>query len=98
MLENSIKAGLNNYLVEPNVERTWGSIEQELSAYLDNIYRSGALAGSKPSDSYQVSVGLNKTMTQLDIDNRMMKINVLIAPVQSAEFIILKFEMKEISD
>jgi phage tail sheath protein FI len=98
MLENSIKAGLNNYIFEPNVERTWGSIEQELSAYLDNIYRSGALAGSKPSDSYQVSVGLNKTMTQLDIDNRMMKINVLIAPVQSAEFIILKFEMKEISD
>jgi phage tail sheath protein FI len=98
MLENSIKAGLNHYLFEPNVESTWKSIEKELRTYLDNIYRLGGLAGSKASESYQVSVGLNKTMTQSDIDNRMMKINVLIAPVQPAEFIILEFEMKQISN
>lgn len=98
MLENSIKAGLNNYLFEPNVEITWKSIEKELSKYLDNIYRLGGLTGSKASEAYQVSVGLNKTMTQSDIDNRMMKINVLIAPVHPAEFIIIKFEMELLSN
>jgi len=95
MLENSIKAGLNNYLFEPNIESTWESIEKELKDYLDNIYKQGSLVGSKASEAYQVSVGLNKTMTQSDLDNRMMKINVLIAPVRPAEFIILQFELKQ---
>jgi phage tail sheath protein FI len=98
MLEGSIKSGLNHYLFEPNVENTWKSIEKELRTYLENIYRLGGLAGSKASESYQVSVGLNKTMTQSDIDNRMMKINVLVAPALPAEFIILEFEMKQISN
>ncbi|MGB0788732.1 MAG: phage tail sheath family protein, partial [Marinirhabdus sp.] len=53
--------------------------------------RAGALAGAKPNDAFYVRVGLGETMTADDINNGIMNVEVGMAVVRPAEFIVLKF-------
>ncbi len=50
--------------------------------------------GAKPEDAYFVHVGLNQTMTAEDILNGLMIIEIGMAVVRPAEFIILRFSHK----
>jgi phage tail sheath protein FI len=47
--------------------------------------------GTKPEEAYFVQLGLGATMTQDDIDEGRMIVQVGMAPVFPAEFIILRF-------
>ena len=58
---------------------------------LTAIWRLGALAGSKPEQAFYVKVGLGQTMTFDDILNGKMIVEIGMAPVRPAEFIILRF-------
>ena len=51
-------------------------------------------AGTKPEHAYYVSVGLGKTMTNQDILEGRMIIEIGMATVRPAEFIILRFSLK----
>jgi phage tail sheath protein FI len=57
-------------------------------------WRAGALAGAKPDDAFYVRVGLGQTMTADDILNGYMHIEIGLAVVRPAEFIVLKFSHK----
>jgi hypothetical protein len=52
------------------------------------------LAGAKPEDAFFVKVGLGTTMTALDILEGRMNIEIGMAVVRPAEFIILKISHK----
>jgi phage tail sheath protein FI len=54
----------------------------------------GALQGAKPSDSYNVSVGLGTTMTSDDLMNGIMNVTVGVAVVHPAEFIVMTFQQQ----
>ena len=58
------------------------------------MWREGALAGAKPEDAFFVNVGLGQTMTAEDILNGIMNVEIGMAAVRPAEFIILKFSHK----
>jgi phage tail sheath protein FI len=62
-----------------------------LENFLTLQWRAGALQGAKPSDAFFVSVGLNKTMSALDILEGRMIVEIGMAIVHPAEFIILRF-------
>ena len=62
--------------------------------FLNLQWRAGALAGAKPNDAFYVRVGLGETMTAEDILNGIMAIEIGMAVVRPAEFIILKFSHK----
>jgi phage tail sheath protein FI len=62
--------------------------------YLTNLWKAGALAGAKPDQAFFVNVGLGTTMTAQDILDGFMYVEIGMAAVRPAEFIILKFSHK----
>jgi phage tail sheath protein FI len=91
MVEESTKKAANVFVFEPNDGNTWVRIRAMIENYLTNLWRLGALAGSKPEQAFYVKVGLGQTMTFDDILNGRMIVEIGLAPVRPAEFIILRF-------
>jgi len=88
-VEESIKANTNWVVFEPNSEALWGRVKRTIELFLSSLWRSGALAGTSPSEAYFVEIG-RSTMTQDDIDNGRLICNIGIAPVKPAEFVIFR--------
>jgi len=92
--EQSIKAASYQFVFEPNNKNTWERVKAMIVNFLTNEWSGGALAGEKPEDAFFVRVGLGDTMSALDILEGRMNIEVGLAVVRPAEFIILKFSHK----
>ncbi len=94
MIEESINKATAFAVFGGNDAMDWLRIKTMIESYLEGLWRKGALAGSKPEEAYTVNVGLGRTMTEQDILNGIMNVEVGIAAVRPAEFIILKFSHK----
>jgi len=94
MVEESVKKATERFVFEPNTANTWTRVQAMIENYLDQQWRDGALAGSKPEEAYYVSVGLDKTMSAQDILEGRMNIEIGMAAVRPAEFIVLRFSHK----
>ena len=92
--EESIKKGTEWVVFEPNDANTWVRVRAMIENFLIKQWRAGALAGAKPEQAFYVRVGLGTTMTALDILEGRMNIEIGMAVVRPAEFIILKFSHK----
>ncbi len=92
--EESIKKGTEWVVFEPNDANTWVRVRAMIENFLVKQWRAGALAGAKPEHAFFVRVGLGQTMTALDILEGRMNIEIGMAVVRPAEFIILKFSHK----
>ncbi len=91
MAEESIKKATEQFVFEPNDANTWVKVRAMIENFLILQWRAGALAGAKPEQAFYVSVGLNETMTALDILEGRMIVEIGMAVVRPAEFIILRF-------
>jgi len=88
-LEESILQGTQWAVFEPNDENLWGRIRRTISAFLVNEWRSGALFGSSPSEAFFVKCdGENNTAESIDLG--MVVVEVGVAPVKPAEFVIFR--------
>ena len=92
--EESIKKGSQWVVFEPNTASTWVRVKAMIENFLVKQWRAGALAGAKAEDAFFVKVGLGETMTAQDILEGRMNIEIGLAVVRPAEFIILKFSHK----
>ena len=92
--EESIKKGTEWVVFEPNDANTWIRVKAMIENFLTKQWRAGALAGEKPEHAFFVKVGLGLTMTALDILEGRLNIEIGMAVVRPAEFIILKFTHK----
>ncbi|MEM8525019.1 MAG: phage tail sheath C-terminal domain-containing protein [Bacteroidota bacterium] len=92
--EESIKKATERFVFEPNDANTWTKVRAMIENFLLLQWRAGALAGAKPEDAFFVNVGLGATMTALDILEGRMNVEIGMAVVRPAEFIILKFSHK----
>ena len=90
MVEESCENAARNFVFEPNDANTWVRVKGMLQNYLTNLWRQGALQGAKPEQAFYVSVGLNQTMTQDDILNGVMIVEIGLAVVRPAEFTIIR--------
>lgn len=93
-VEESIQEATAFVVFEPNTANTWMRVKGMIEAFLTNLWRDGALAGATTKEAFFVRVGLGVTMTADDILNGKMYVEVGLAAVRPAEFIILKFEHK----
>lgn len=91
MVEESARKAANAFVFEPNDGNTWVRVRAMIENYLTNLWRLGALAGSKPEQAFYVKVGLGQTMIFDDVLNGRMIVEIGMAPVRPAEFIILRF-------
>jgi uncharacterized protein len=87
-LEQSISAGLKWVVFEPNNPTLWASIRLTVGAFLNGLWRQGAFQGTQPQQAFFVKCDAT-TMTQTDIDNGIVNVQIGFAPLQPAEFIIL---------
>jgi phage tail sheath protein FI len=88
-IEHSIDRGTQWVVFEPNNEQLWQRVRRVVSNFLTSVWRDGALMGRTPEEAYYVKVD-RTTMTQTDIDNGRLIIEVGIAPVKPAEFVIFR--------
>lgn len=94
MVEESVKKSSSWVVFEPNDANTWVKVKSMIENYLIKLWRLGALAGPTPEKAFFVKVGLGQTMTSLDILEGRMNIEIGMAVVRPAEFIILRFSHK----
>ena len=89
MIEQSILRGTQWAVFEPNDATLWSTIRREINAFLNALWRSGALMGNTANDAWFVKCDTT-TMTQADIDAGRAVVLLGIAMVRPAEFTILR--------
>jgi phage tail sheath protein FI len=94
MVEESVKKATEPFVFEPNDANTWSKVRAMIENFLIVQWRQRALAGAKPEDAFYVRVGLGTTMTAQDILEGIMNVEIGMAVVRPAEFIVLKFSHK----
>lgn len=93
-VEESVKKATYRFVFEPNDANTWVSVRAMIENFLILQWRAGALQGAKPEQAFFVRVGLGSTMTADDILNGRLIIEIGMAVVRPAEFIVLRFMHK----
>ena len=94
MVEESVKKSTYWAVFEPNDANTWVKVRGMIENYLTQKWREGALAGATTKEAFFVRCGLGTTMTAQDILEGRMNVEIGMAAVRPAEFIILKFSHK----
>jgi uncharacterized protein len=88
-LEESIEQGLQWVVFEPNGPRLWAQVRSLARTFLQRTFRQGAFPAAKPQEAYFVRCD-RTTMTQDDIDSGRLVIQVGIAPLRPAEFVLFR--------
>ncbi len=88
-LEESIDEGTQWVVFEPNNEQLWARVKQTVVMFLTTVWRTGALMGTTPEEAFFVTVD-RSTMTQDDIDNGRLIVEIGVAPTKPAEFVIFR--------
>ncbi|NTU52236.1 MAG: phage tail sheath family protein [Chlorobiaceae bacterium] len=94
MVEESVRKATEPFVFEPNDANTWIKVRAMIENFLILQWRQGALQGAKPEEAFFVHVGLGETMTAFDILEGRMIVEIGMAAVRPAEFIILRFSHK----
>jgi phage tail sheath protein FI len=94
VIEESTRKASSFAVFEPNDATTWLKVKGMIESYLYGLWEQGALAGPTPEAAYFVNVGLGKTMTPQDVLEGRMIVEIGIAAVRPAEFIIIRFSHK----
>ncbi len=88
-LEESIDEATQWVVFEPNSEKLWARVKQTITNFLMQVWKDGALMGASPEEAFFVKCDRN-TMTQNDLDNGRLIVEIGVAPVKPAEFVIFK--------
>jgi uncharacterized protein len=89
MIEDSLDIGTQWAVFEPNDSRLWQRLIDSVSIFLTGVWRDGALMGAKPEEAFFVNCD-RSTMSDDDILNGRLVMQIGIAPVRPAEFVIIR--------
>lgn len=93
-LEESILAGTNWVVFEPNDDALWAKIRRTIAAFLVMEWRKGALFGRTPDEAFFVKCD-RETNPAEAIDAGQVLCQIGVAPVKPAEFVI--FQLSQFS-
>ncbi|MGC0418070.1 phage tail sheath family protein [Embleya sp. AB8] len=94
-LEESILLGTQWVVFEPNDDRLWSSIRRNVTAFLTEEWRRGALFGRTAEEAFYVRCDRqNNPQESIDLGRVVCEIGV--APVKPAEFVV--FRLAQFSD
>jgi phage tail sheath protein FI len=89
MIEHSLENGTQWVVFEPNDPFLWGRVRRDVSAFLTMVWRSGALFGLTPDQAFYVKCD-EETNPPEARDVGQMVVEIGIAPVKPAEFVIFR--------
>ncbi len=88
-LQESIDEGTQWVVFEPNDDALWGKIRLNVTAFLTNVWRSGALFGLTPEEAFYVKCDAELNPPEVrDLGQVITEIGVAI--VRPAEFVIFR--------
>jgi phage tail sheath protein FI len=94
-LEESILLGTQWVVFEPNDDRLWASIRRNITGFLTEQWRRGALFGRTPAEAFYVKCD-RENNPQESIDLGQVVCEIGVAPVKPAEFVV--FQLSQFSD
>jgi phage tail sheath protein FI len=88
-VEKSIERGTQWVVFEPNEPRLWGRVRRDVTAFLNLVWRDGALFGLTPEQAFYVKCDeeLNPPASR---DLGRLVIEIGMSPVKPAEFVIFR--------
>ena len=95
-IEESIDEGTQWVVFEPNDPALWGKVKRNITAFLTRVWRDGALFGSTPEEAFFVKVDAENNPPEVR-DVGQLIIEVGVAPVKPAEFVIIRISQKTLS-
>jgi phage tail sheath protein FI len=93
MIEVSAMRGLAWTVFEPNGPLLWARVREMLEGFLRELWRAGALMGTKPEAAFFVRCDAS-TMSVPDIDEGRLVVEIGFAPVRQGEFQLLRLVMR----
>lgn len=94
MVQESVKKTSSQFLSEPNDRNTWVTVKARIENFLTELWKKGACMGTTPREAFFVRVGLGETMSEHDIREGLMILEIGLAAVRPAEFIIIRMSQK----
>ncbi|WP_035858013.1 phage tail sheath subtilisin-like domain-containing protein [Cryptosporangium arvum] len=88
-LEESILLGTQWVVFEPNDQALWARIRRNVSAFLVNEWRAGALFGATPEQAFYVKCDAETNPAE-SVDAGRVVCEIGIAPVKPAEFVVFR--------
>lgn len=88
-LQESIDKGTQWIVFEPNDPTLWGKIRLNVSAFLTNVWRSGALFGLTPEEAFYVKCDAETNPPELR-DQGQVITEIGVAIVRPAEFVVFR--------
>ncbi len=94
-IEQSLRQTLQALVFAPNVASTWARVQASVALFMNSLWRQGALQGAKPETAFFVKVGLGQTMTEQDVIDGLLRLQIGFAALKPAEFnmITLQFQL-----
>jgi phage tail sheath protein FI len=97
MVETTILDGTQWAVFEPNDMKLWEGVKRTLNAFLRGLWRDGALFGQTAEQAFYVKCD-EETNPPESIDEGRLVVEVGIAPVKPAEFVIFRIsQQKEVA-
>lgn len=93
-IEESLTRGTRWVVFEPNNRLTWTRVVEAVTQFLTGLFRQGAFTGAVARDCFFVTCGVGSTMTQDDVANGRLILEIGYAPFRPAEFVILRITQK----
>ncbi|MFF2043768.1 phage tail sheath C-terminal domain-containing protein [Kitasatospora sp. NPDC058170] len=90
-VEESLFRGTQWVVFEPNGESLWAEVRLNVGAFMQQLFRQGALQGRSPREAYFVKCDA-ETTTQADRDLGVVNIRVGFAPLKPAEFVVVQVQ------
>lgn len=88
-LRESIDGGTQWVVFEPNTPDLWARIRRNLTAFLTNVWRSGALFGTTPEEAFYVRC--DASTNPLEVRNLGQVVTEIgVAVVKPAEFVVFR--------
>ncbi len=88
-LEESILEGTQWVVFEPNDMALWERVKRTINAFLTRAWRDGALIGATPQDAFYVKCDAETNPPEV-IDAGQLVVEIGIAPVKPAEFVVFR--------
>ena len=88
-LRESIDEGTQWVVFEPNTPDLWSKITRNITAFLTNVWRAGALFGNTPQEAFYVKCDAETNPPEVR-DAGQVVTEIGVAVVKPAEFVIFK--------
>ena len=92
-IEESLEEGTQWVVFEPNSPSLWATVKRDITNFLTIVWRDGALFGLTPEEAFFVKVDAENNPPETR-DLGRLYIDVGVAPVKPAEFVIIRISQK----